>query len=341
MVESTITDLIDALNQRNICYAIARNYETYPKFDHDVDLYFDSSKRTVGEFEVILENIARRNGWAYIVRFMHAERSACREHNIEVYCLYDLLSQRFLQIDLFHGFLVWGLPLFNSDELLVRREYDQQFYRIQPAIENLMRLFQINSLIDRPNTREKVQRYRMRVLNYYKLNQQCFMSEVRDKLSTDSDSLLSALLSNNLVQYKNIFQRAKRRLFVKLLMKQPLKSIQYLLNRLIDYLYLYLISPWGGVLDVCCLDKASRQSVLSVLDSLVRAKFIPSYKVCHGFSWLMRFKHAKYLERGGLIVRFHRNIKDECIRVYEKTHLNEIVELIFSRLTRKQKIKRL
>ena len=58
IAETTIVDIIDMLNNSKSKYAIARNYENYPTFNHDVDIF---SNLSILDQNKIIKSCAKKN----------------------------------------------------------------------------------------------------------------------------------------------------------------------------------------------------------------------------------------------------------------------------------------
>ena len=88
-----------------------------------------------------------------------------RHHRIESFCFHHVADNAYLPVDLFHGLLLWGLPVFSEQELLSGRVRDESgaFMEIDPAIENLERILQVHALQARGGN-AGLAAYRSRVL---------------------------------------------------------------------------------------------------------------------------------------------------------------------------------
>jgi hypothetical protein len=64
--DKTVVDFIALLEKNNLSYAIARNYENFPSFGHDLDIFvnYEDVDRIV---EISVE-LACVQGWDYVTR---------------------------------------------------------------------------------------------------------------------------------------------------------------------------------------------------------------------------------------------------------------------------------
>ena len=163
MQDATVTDFFSRMNREQVEYAVMRNYEAYPMFGHDIDIVVRWSD--LHRWKEIATACAADHGWSVLTECDHWARSSSPEHAIHVLRFYSVNPRQYLQIDAFHSFLSLGLALFDEDALLRDRIRDGRgFYRINEAVENCIRLFQIAKLAGIKGTEEKLARYMDRAL---------------------------------------------------------------------------------------------------------------------------------------------------------------------------------
>lgn len=188
--------LIARMESEGVRYAILRNYENYPNFDHDLDLILHSDDLT--KWRKIAVKIAQEEAWDYLTECDHWSQSPYRHHNIEIFRFYRLQPLEYLQVDLFHGFGLWGLELFNETQLLNDRVYvpEKGFSRISPVSENIIRIFQIYSIRKQKINREKITRYTKRISEFYSQQQSIFMKGLTAKLGPWGKQCVIALIDD-------------------------------------------------------------------------------------------------------------------------------------------------
>ena len=57
-MKNSVLEIFKKLNDKKIYYMIARNYEKFPYFDHDIDLFCDTK---LVNLKKILINVAKKN----------------------------------------------------------------------------------------------------------------------------------------------------------------------------------------------------------------------------------------------------------------------------------------
>jgi hypothetical protein len=135
-LECTVTDVFARLEASGFRYALMRNHQAFPRFEHDIDLVLDS--RQMPAWRALVASVAEQQGWDAVSQCRHWATSSYRHHNIESFLFYTDAGRACLQIDIFHGFLVLGLPLLDAHGLLQYAAHDARgFSRLQAPVENL------------------------------------------------------------------------------------------------------------------------------------------------------------------------------------------------------------
>jgi len=300
--QNTIKAIVREFGENDIAYAIARNYESYPDFGHDLDLYYLASSKSFKKIAVV---VSAEYDWDVVTYCNHWSKSPIPEHNIDVFRFYKLTTNEYLQVDLFRGFLVWGLPLVNAKEILKHRDLHDSglFYRPNLAIENIFRLLQINSLVTNKNAIKKIARYRERVFEYVNMEMESLLkySQILG-LSYIEDSLRS-LSENNFSQFSYYINKSKKRFLIQSLLKHPIISFRQLFARMLDYYRLFLSSPCGLEIEVYTQNSKQKKMVAVALDELVRSSFISSWTDVNN-NLFLSLKERRVLERAGIVIRW-------------------------------------
>ena len=123
---------------------VARNYEKFPYFDHDIDLFCNTK---LVNLKKILTKIAKKNSWDCLVYDNHFANKLNLYSNINVFHFYKFISGKYecLHLDFFSGTTLLSLPLIHASE--IKRIRKKKFYVIDPSIEKLLRIFTTNRLI--------------------------------------------------------------------------------------------------------------------------------------------------------------------------------------------------
>ncbi len=330
LTTDSVLAIFERLNTENIVYAVLRNAENFPHFGHDVDLIVADTDRNRCR-EIFIE-IAKMQGWQALTECHHwAKSKHCQWHNIEIFRFFHAQQLAYLQIDLFHGYLVNGLPFMTETELLSDRQSDPRgFTRIHPGRENVFRMLQLHRLYtwDAEQT-EKIMRYRTQVLSYAHDHESAFQAIISQHMGTAGLNALKALQHDHIQDYSQHITQFKRQFFWQFSLKNPVAALQNFAERIDDYVQGYWLDPCGQVLPF----HGDSQVLTEVLDTLVAHNLLSCWtqKRCEqsGLSWPER----KTLERGGMVLkRAHsstRNVLDLSSNNHEKQTL---IETVISRL---------
>lgn len=297
MQDATVIDFISRMNQDRVEYAVMRNYEAYPNFGHDVDLVVRWSD--LPRWKEIATACAEDHGWSVLTECDHWARSSSREHIIHILRFYSVNPRRYLQIDAFHSFLSLGLPLFDEDALLRDRIRDERgFYRINEAVENCIRLFQIAKLAGMKGTEKKLARYGDRALAFWKSTPDLAINAQ----SFGFPKLLVALdwlEAKDFKIFKKEIDRQKRVWLIKQILTRPIYAGKMICDRAVDYARLFLLRPCGFNLRAYASDEMRRKVLGHVLRELAGTNMITHFTLKTGFK-----DCHKVLERGGIVVKW-------------------------------------
>lgn len=300
--QDTVVSIIGELERQNVPYAIARNYENYPDFGHDLDLFYSD---TLEGFKKIAVTMGKQHDWDLVSYCDHWSRSPIHEHNIDVFHFYKFDPMETLQVDLFRGFLILGLPLINAKDIIRSRELHESglFHHTGLALENILRLLQIHALLSAPNTEKKVKRYREKVLTFADSNRRRMLDEaekMRLPLHTD---IFDALSVEDYQQFKTLLDRVKRRFIMSAVQKFPIQTARQLLARISDNNTFLPMQLCGSRILVQANEEGQKELVRTALDRLAASDFITSWRErrVHGF---LTIPERKILERKGALLEW-------------------------------------
>ncbi len=304
----TIAELFRRLEDSGIRYVILRNWEglfeassEYGNKATDVDLVIASED--IPRWREIAVSLARDFAWDALTECPHFTRSRERAHHIEIFRFYRHSDGAFLQVDLFHAYLVWGVPFLSEAEMLEGRAYDSKhaLTRIDPLKENAFRLLQINGLIPWQHSAEKIERYRRRVLAFAAEHEVEFEQFLERCFPGSCARLLDALRRQDFVQFRRVVRRAKWD-FVR---RNSGRALGLISARVLEARKRYFSDPCGCVLRVHTENAEARSRLIGVFDELKRLNFIDLW-VATRSAFLVRRVAIDAREQGGLVVRWSR-----------------------------------
>lgn len=309
VIETTVGRLFGVLEKEGIRYAVLRNYEAFPSLSRagdssrhtDIDLAVHSDD--LPEFRRIMTGIAAADGWDALTECDHWSRSPVRHHNIEVFRFCHLQPLEYLQVDVFHGFLIWGFPLLDEKDLLDGRIYDENrgLTRMDPLKENIIRLFQIDGLY--PGSPRKVARYRGRVVAFRALDPERFDRGVLGMLPHCTVRAAHALDRADMDGFVREIRRARILFALKSALNHPLRAHRYLLYRFKEHLQRNLTRQCGCVIKVYAESESKREMLRSAMAQLVAKSFMEHWKeyaACVRRTW----NDHVIMEQGAVIIEW-------------------------------------
>ena len=306
--QDTVVSIIENFENNKIPYAIARNYENYPDFGHDLDLFFCESAKS---FEEIAISAARKHEWDRVAFCDHWSRSPVREHNIDIFRFYKFEPLEYLQVDLFRGFLAWGCSLASAYEITGSKELHESgcFYHPNLSTENIFRALQINQLLANPKERMKVERYRKRLLSYVSQNRTAYLNQAARMGLPITDEIIDALEAKNFQKFRKLMNKAKRHFVSSKIFRNPVNTVRKMLVRVGDYYRLYHSAPCGLWTLVYAHTDRQKNCVRSALNRMSEAGFIPFWaeRTRRG---MLNINERKTLERTGVVLEWVNNIGD-------------------------------
>jgi hypothetical protein len=305
-IETTVERLFRVLEARKIRYAVLRNYEHFPSLHRpdessphtDIDLVVNS--RDLEKFRQILSGIAELDGWDALTECDHWAQSPIRHHNIEVFRFYRLDPLDYLQIDVFHGFLIWSFPLFDEQQLLSGRRYDEtrSLTHIDRLKENAFRLFQIAGHLG--GSARKVARYRTGVLAFRAEEPRLFEAGLRSALSRFALEAVDALERCDMTVFLHSIRKVRLRFLVIAALRDPFMAPVYLFCRLIDHVKRFLTRQCGCTIKVYAPLEFQRGILRGLMSELVDYSFIDHWKECE--SGVPKHWHDHVIMEQGAIV---------------------------------------
>lgn len=298
----TVIALFRMLDEAGLRYAVLRNYEQYPDFGHDIDLVMHQDD--VGRWRELAADLVKKESWDTVTECGHWATSPMPHHRIEIFRFYKLEPLEFLQVDLFHGFPLWGTVLMDESTLLQDVVRDERgFMRINPDRENLFRMMQIYRLQfnKSPAAVDRIRRYRQRVLEETAGRKEQFVSFLGQYFPSEGPLLYEALESGNMERYAWVATRLKRNYCLHMLRRKPFHMLASWLHRTNDYWQTHSLNACGYSLSVHCDSSSRRRELEAALDRLVQVYMLPG--------WIMESPGLKRLwqickvkERGGLAI---------------------------------------
>ena len=316
--QDTVKAIIRELEGNNLSYVVARNYENYPDFGHDLDLFYEGA---VSAFEAIAIIVSSEFGWDLVTYCDHWSKSSISEHNIDVFRFYHIPTGEYLQVDLFRGFLVLGIPLMTSKEIIRSRERHRSglFYSPNILIENIFRLLQINSLVGNKNAKDKVIRYKNRVLECYKKDSKGLLECSKNLGLNYTKESLEYLKSNDYKKFRFFMNKSKKEFFIQSLYRNPVLFIRRLSSRIAEYYRFFYADPCGFEVNIYVENQNLKKKVFDVLNYLKNSNFIENWLEVKS-KVIYTKKERKLLERAGVLIRWVNYTGDGviCINKDEK-----------------------
>jgi hypothetical protein len=307
----TVAELFDRLEAQGLTYAVLRNYENLPDLrvselenNTDVDLVVASGE--LPRFRKVLISLARDMEWDALTECEHFSHSRARHHNIEIFRFYRTSPLEFLQIDVFHGYVNWGLPLMDEAELLSERCYDAQrrLTHIDPVKENIFRLAQLHGLRGSKGAREKVSRYRRKILAALARFEVEYSGSIRRYFGKAGLDAVRALKSGNAGNFTRAMHRAKASFAVRFAFRHPGRTVRFIRERIGDNHARFHSQQCGALLKVHAADGEAREALIAVMNALTKVNAFDRWT--ENSDPKNRFTHRErnVMEQGGLVIEW-------------------------------------
>jgi len=312
LAETTTQALVARLESDGWRYAILRNYEQFPKVSHDIDMVLTG--HDVPRFRLLLIELAREHGWDTLTECSHFGRSPVAEHNIEIFRFYRVSPQpaTSLQVDVFHGFAILGIPLLDEEGLLRGRMKAAHLglTHIDPSLENALRLLQVHSLMGIGSTARKVAAYVGRVLGFadkVQLRRKC-----QALLGDWAVRALEELERGEWGAFRDRMALARALFLGRSFRRNPVQSGFQVAARAAYIARTWLTDPCGKEIRVCAPEIESRGRLKLALERLSASHCV--------YAWTTGPGARRVLERGGAvakIVRSHAEIDARLLSAQE------------------------
>ena len=267
--------LFEMVEREGLRYAYLRNYEHLPSlqghdggFSTDIDLVMDS--RDLPKWREILAQVAAECGWETVTYCDHWARSPIRHHNIDVFRMFSRDPFVCLQIDIFHGLLVYGVPLVDEQSLSRDSSYysAKRVTRIDLNQQNVYRLVQMAALY--PESAAKVKRYRQKVCAHAMAEGEAFRRSLAQYFGPAGELALTALLANDFGRFKRYMRAGQRHSAFHYARHHLTEIPRIVYHRLRDHLSRFYTDQCGAKL-LICIEEQNRPLVRSILDEFVTA----------------------------------------------------------------------
>ena len=305
-------ELFRRLERNKLRYAVLRNYERFPHLcsdvtDHaltDVDLVMDSDD--VPAWRNLALSLAEDCGWDVLTECSHFCVSRIPEHRIDIFRFYRLSPPACLQVDVFHGFLLWGVPFIGEEELLESRFPDAQLKltRISCSTENVLRMLQLHSLLAEHAREDKLERYRFKVLQQAASDHAGFRQELRAAFSTPGEKALEALNRGDWAGFRNAMRNGKTVFLARFCLKHPLRTAHCTYERFRDHFVRFITRQCGFVLNCYAPSDRERTVLETALDDLKVKKILPAWTKHGADRRSITWPEHRVMERGGVALKW-------------------------------------
>ena len=292
--EELVMSFLSICQKENINYAIARNYENYPYFDHDLDIF--CSPKDYQDLKNILLGLISIE-WDYYKEELSYTGSSFEDQNVNCLKIFNSSNNSFLQVDFFYGLTFFGLNHINIESILEMKIFDaeKKFYRVNKELEMYYRTFQIASRYSAEGKTEKLTSYAQSWMSFFsdKTKFNFKFSIISDE---DFNSLNMFLQNNNFDKYLRLVRFIKLCFVLKRFIQFPISSFLRFSQRCKGILREYFTKPSGINL---YYDGDINESVKEQLNFFTKIKVIPGWGQKELLSLTQRIKLR---ERGGVIL---------------------------------------
>jgi hypothetical protein len=312
ILTATIDSLFRELNQRGVRYAVLRNYECFPALDRDgdptartdIDLVVDSGDVPV--WREVAKSVAQQEGWDVLTECDHWMQSAARQHHSEAFRFYRLSPLEFVQVDLFHhGYVLWGLPVFELQELLMGRVMNEtgRFTQVDPMKENIIRLLKVEGLSRGDPASTKMARYRDKLIRFWATEQGSFTKHLRAKFFIFGEQAIRALRQGDMTRFARKMRLARACFLAKFAFSHPVQTPRCLVSRARDNRTRFFTRPCGCVVNLYAPGEQQRRLLRAVMNDLVARNVFEGWKEKNVGSNITGGQRA-VMEQGGLVIQW-------------------------------------
>jgi len=307
----TVPELFRRLEAEGITYALPRNYETLPDLrvsengsNTDIDLVIASDE--LPRVRKVLAKLAEDLDWDALSECDHFTRSESRHHNIEIFRFYRVSPLEFLQIDVFHGYVSWGLPVMDEATLIEDRRYDagRQLTRVNPLKENTYRLVQLHGLRESKRAADKIGRYRGKVLNTFTTQPDNFSASVRRHLGSFGLTAVRKLEENDMAGFSKAMNRVKTWFAIRFALRHPGQTLRFVYQRILDNRSRYKTRQCGTSLKVHAETPEPRERFMALMNSLTKLNAFDGWLVRSDPVDAFTRRERHVMEQGGLVIQW-------------------------------------
>lgn len=276
----SVSLLIEELNQNDLEYSLARNWKKIPNIDGDLDLFVSYNQLEI--FKEIFSKIKKKVGWDKLIvdYSWYFENKA---DSILVFYFKQLDNEECLQIDLFFGYSIMGLPFFKSDCLTENRQKFKNFYILKNDLYLELRLFQLygylNFSFNKPSKKTLIYldeiKYNFSLENYSQFRLKMYILFLRLKF------VVKNFFVDPFIFFSGIFRRFK---YYVRIMKKINSSIFF-------------------------INKMYQNDTKLLMKKKLKNKYFRNYLLINKFNPLLLIKVFKVVERNGIVVIFINNDK--------------------------------
>ncbi|MBK8189774.1 MAG: hypothetical protein IPK79_04925 [Vampirovibrionales bacterium] len=305
--DATVEALFQDLERSGVRYALLRNYERFPQFGHDIDLVM--AAEDMAPWRDVARAVARRFEWDALTECRHWAQSREPLHRVHVFRFYRRAPMAFLEVDLFHGYSLWGLPLAGEAAVLAGRRPDAagRFTHVDPCDEHGAHMLQMRRLMRFAQTEAKLARYRDKILRFYEANPDAFNQWLLRFYGPAGVKALRALMEGDFRAFGQRMSQTQRDVLRRRFARAPLRSARQMLARAVDLAWTYGRNPCGFVLPVDAPLQSDRASLLTALEALARTNVLIGFTAQRAHRRGLSWGERQLMERGGAVIKWTKS----------------------------------
>ena len=339
--KNTTRSIIKEFNNKKIHYGLARNYEKYPNFDHDIDFF---SSEHVEKIKKILINVAKKNDWDSLTHNIYFRNHLNNKAGIDTFHFYKYKNRKYevLHLDFFRENLVIGLPFIKASNIKMNKHAKKEFFHINLNTENTIKLLTLNSHISNQNLfqkeyiKKKIKLYKSKIINFYSKNLKNDEIKKKNKLFFETQAV-EFLKINNLKMFSFYINASRLLFFTKSFFLNPFSFFLNIFSRIIFFINIFFLNQPGLLINFYLDDKKQKKKVFNILNRLKSKNFIFTWKK-KKFRSILTFEERKILERKGVVISFLSKPEKNHILIKKEYKLKKISELIIDMLIKKNQI---
>jgi hypothetical protein len=305
-----VVEMFRRLENLGIRYAVIRNYENLPNLqvpgresNTDIDLVVDSAH--VASFRELAKSLTEDAGWDAVTECDHFRQSPAPHHRIDTFRFYRLSPPECMQVDLFHGYVIQGLPFMTEEQMLAGRRYSpaQNITHIDPVKENTYRLVQIYALWNAEGRSAKLERYSNQLEEANRRNPVDFLRTVRQLFGRWGIRSIEALRKSDMRRFARMMSLVEASFCARYVFAHPSKALLYLAARKRESRLRSLTRPCGFVVRVHAPGPHEQACLVQAMDRLATLKVFQKWSARNSGGRLTA-KERYVMERGGPIVEW-------------------------------------